>query len=99
MKAMKEEDKPCPACESQEEIEFLYMGMGYCNDHMVCMSVGYNLDYAVKKAMQFEIASGGKAKFESVNEVRIGDTEKFGSWSREAVRGYIKSFLQNEYLD
>ena len=80
--------------------EHIYMGMGYCNEHMVCMSVGYSLDYCVKKAMQFEIASMGRVKFESVNEFvgKIGETEKQGSWSREAVSGYIKAFLHNEYL-
>ena len=50
--------------------------------------------------MQFEIASMGRVKFEFVNEYsgKIGESEKHGSWSREAVSGYIKTFLHNEYL-
>ena len=34
--------------------EYIYMGMGKVGDHEVCMSVGYKIDYAIKKARQFE---------------------------------------------
>ena len=32
--------------------EYIYMGMGLVDKHRVCISVGYNLDYAIKKAEQ-----------------------------------------------
>lgn len=65
------------------------MGMGRCNGHNVCMSVGYKLDYTVKKAMQFEKASNDVVIFDSVNKVRVGQLEKEKSFKREELTEYI----------
>lgn len=69
--------------------EYIYMGMGRCNGHNVCMSVGYKLDYTVKKAMQFEKASNDVVIFDSVNKVRVGQLEKEKSFKREELTEYI----------
>ena len=64
--------------------EYIYMGMGKCLGHTVCMSVAYKLDYAVKKALQFEQAEIlGNVRFTKVNKVKVGELEAETSFSRE----------------
>ena len=83
------------------------MGMGNCNGHKVCMSVAYKLDYAVKKALQFENASTFRAstskisngsiafvKFEKVNKVKVGELEAETSYSLEELKEYIQEFTK-----
>ena len=55
--------------------EYIYMGMGLAGDHEVCMSVGYKIDYAIKKARQFEEADPN-VKLTHVNKVKIGKLVK-----------------------
>lgn len=55
--------------------EYIYMGMGYVEDHEVCMSVGYKIDYAIKKAKQFEEADPN-VKLSHINKVKVGKLVK-----------------------
>lgn len=55
--------------------EYIYMGMGLAGDHEVCLSVGYKIDYAIKKARQFEEADPN-VKLTHINKVRIGKLVK-----------------------
>lgn len=55
--------------------EYIYMGMGLAGDHEVCMSVGYKIDYAIKKARQFEEADPN-VKLTHVNKVKVGKLVK-----------------------
>ena len=64
------------------KIERIYMGMGTCNGHHCCISVAYNIDYCIKKALQFEVASRGFVKFLDINAIIVGETEKDSSISR-----------------
>ena len=76
--------------------EYIFMGMGHCNEHLVCMSVGYKIDYCVKKAMQFEQASEGRVVLESVNKIKVGNLEKETSFSRPELQEFIDEFWKNE---
>ena len=55
--------------------EYIYMGMGLAGDHEVCMSVGYKIDYAIKKARQFEEADPN-VKLTHINKVKVGKLVK-----------------------
>ena len=55
--------------------EYIYMGMGLTGDHEVCMSVGYKIDYAIKKARQFEEADPN-VKLTHINKVKVGKLVK-----------------------
>lgn len=57
--------------------EFIYMGMGVVkgDNHEVCLSVAYKIDYCIKKAKQFE-GSDTNVKFTHVNKVRVGELKK-----------------------
>ena len=55
--------------------EYIYMGMGLAGDHEVCMSVGYKIDYAIKKAKQFEEADPN-VKLTHINKVKVGKLVK-----------------------
>ena len=55
--------------------EYIYMGMGLAGDHEVCMSVGYKIDYALKKAKQFEEADPN-VKLTHINKVKVGKLVK-----------------------
>lgn len=55
--------------------EFIYLGMGKVGDHEVCMSVGYKIDYALKKAKQFEEADPN-VKLTHINKVKVGKLVK-----------------------
>lgn len=55
--------------------EYIYMGMGYVGEHEVCMSVGYKIDYAIKKAKQFEEADPN-VKLTHINKVKVGKLVK-----------------------
>ncbi len=76
--------------------EYIFMGMGHCNERLVCMSVGYKIDYCVKKAMQFEQASEGRVILESVNKIKVGNLEKETSFSRPELQEFIDEFWKNE---
>lgn len=65
--------------------EYIYMGMGTCNGHVVCMSVAYKLDYSIEKAIQFEKKSNGVVIFDSVNKVKIGQLTKEMSYTRKEL--------------
>lgn len=56
--------------------EFLYLGMGYCNGHKVVMSVGYTLEYADKKAKQFEEKSNGLVRYFDISVIKTGEKIK-----------------------
>lgn len=81
--------------------EYIYMGMGRCNGHTVCMSVAYKLDYAVKKALQFERAlkqhealkDMSPTIFYKVNKVKVGELEAETSFSRAELAEYEKRFV------
>ena len=53
--------------------EYIYMGMGLVDKHRVCISVGYNLDYAIKKAEQF-VEKAPNVEFTHVNKIKVGET-------------------------
>lgn len=74
--------------------EYIYMGMGRVtpNGHRVCMSVAYKLDYCVKKAVQFERATGYTVIYDKVNKVKVGNLEAETSFSREELKEYEKLF-------
>ena len=55
--------------------EYIYMGMGLAGDHEVCLSVGYKIDYAIKKARQFEEADPN-VKLTHINKVKVGKLVK-----------------------
>jgi len=58
--------------------EYLYMGMGTTKNggnQKVCLSVAYKIDYALKKALQFEVLNN-EVTLKSINKVKVGDTEK-----------------------
>lgn len=55
--------------------EFIYMGMGKVGSHEVCLSVGYKIDYALKKARQFEEADPN-VKLTHINKVKVGKLVK-----------------------
>jgi hypothetical protein len=69
--------------------EYIFMGMGQCNGHLACISVGYKLDYCVKKAIQLEKASQGMVKLVRVNKVKVGQLEKETSFDRAELTEYI----------
>ncbi|WP_411893858.1 hypothetical protein [Winogradskyella sp. A2] len=59
--------------------EYIYMGMGLTSQgglQKVCMSVGYKIDYAFKKAYQFERLCESHVSFCSINKVKIGALTK-----------------------
>lgn len=68
--------------------EYIYMGMGKVNGHRVCMSVAYNLDYCVKKAIQFEKASSNLVKFDKVNKIKVGETVADSYFFRKELKEY-----------
>ena len=55
--------------------EYIYMGMGLAGDHEVCLSVGYKIDYTIKKARQFEEVDPN-VKLTHINKVKIGKLVK-----------------------
>ena len=55
--------------------EYIYMGMAKVKDHTVCISVGYKIDYCLKKAKQFQSLVNG-VYFYKINKVKIGDLEQ-----------------------
>ncbi len=69
--------------EEQKLGEYIYMGMGKCNDETVCMSVAYKIDYCIKKAKKFEELSGGVAKFYKINKVKVGELVAVESFNTE----------------
>ena len=54
--------------------EYIYMGMGLVDEHRVCISVAYKIEYCIKKAKQFEEADPN-VKFTHVNKVKVGELE------------------------
>jgi hypothetical protein len=59
--------------------EYIYMGMGKCNNTTVCMSVAYKIDYCIKKAQEFEATSNDTVVFYKINKIKIGELEKCDS--------------------
>lgn len=55
--------------------EYIYMGMGLVKEHKVCLSIGYKIDYCIKKARQFERVDDN-VTFTHVSKVKVGDREK-----------------------
>ena len=55
--------------------EYIYMGMGTVGNHEVCISVGYKIDYAIKKARQFEEVDPN-VKLTHINKVKVGKLVK-----------------------
>jgi hypothetical protein len=74
--------------------DYIYMGMAMCNGHRVCISVAYNLNYCVKKALQFEMASSGLVTLEKVNKVKTGQTVAEGHFSRDTLADEIETALE-----
>lgn len=54
--------------------EYIYMGMGLVNNHRVCISVAYQIDYCIKKALQFT-EHDSNVTFTHINKVKIGELE------------------------
>ena len=59
--------------------EYLYMGMAKLNgkDNTVCISVGYKIDYCIKKGKQFVKLNKAPNSlvFYKINKVKIGELE------------------------
>lgn len=55
--------------------EHIYMGMGLVNDHRVCLSVAYKIDYCYKKAQQFVAQAPDTVAFTHINKVKVGETQ------------------------
>lgn len=72
-----------------ERGDYIYMGMASCNGHRACISVAYNLDYCVKKAIQFEDASSGLVALEHVNKVETGSLVAEEEYERGELTRYI----------
>ena len=53
--------------------DYIYMGMGLVDKHRVCISVGYKLDHAIKKAEQF-VEKAPNVEFTHVNKIKVGET-------------------------
>lgn len=53
---------------------YIYMGMGLVNDHRVCISVAYKIDYCIKKALQF-VQHDPNVTFTHINKVKVWDLE------------------------
>ena len=77
------------------------MGMGLINGHRVCMSIGYKLDYCVKKALQFEYElqlltadpdCPPRKYFDKVNKVKVGQLEAETTFWREDLSEYEYKF-------
>ncbi len=55
--------------------EYIYMGMGKIEGKSVCISIGYKIDYAHKKAIEFtDMVSN--VEYDSINKVRVGELER-----------------------
>ncbi len=65
--------------------EYIYMGMGLCNNEKVNIAVAYKPDYCVKKSLQFEKASNGVVRFEKIHKVRVGSLVREESISRQQL--------------
>ena len=71
---------------------YIYMAMGRVGLHRCCMAVAYKLDYAVKKALQFERASAAAVIFDKINKVKVGNLEPKTSFSRSELAEYVNKF-------
>ena len=74
------------------------MGMGLVDKHRVCISVGYNLDYAIKKAEQF-VEKAPNVEFTHVNKIKVGETirtEKIMVKDLTTIKKWV--FLQKEKI-
>lgn len=54
--------------------EYIYMGMGLVNEHRVCISVAYKINYCIKKALQF-LENDKNVTFTHINKVKVGELE------------------------
>lgn len=54
--------------------EYIYMGMGLVGEHRVCIAVAYQINYCVKKSLQFILADSN-VKFTHINKVKVGEIE------------------------
>ena len=52
--------------------EYIYIGMGLVDNHTVCLSVAYKIDYCIKKAQQFEFYDSN-VKFTHINKIKVGE--------------------------
>lgn len=52
--------------------EYIYMGMAKCKGNTVCISVGYKIDYCIKKATDFSKLLPS-INFYKVNKVKVGE--------------------------
>lgn len=59
--------------------EYLYMGMAKVKGKTVCISVGYKIDYAIKKAQEF-IQLLEKIDFYKINKVKVGELKPMDSF-------------------
>ena len=55
--------------------EYIYMGMGLCKGHRVVISVGYKIDYCIKKAFQF-LEVDPNITFTHINKVKVGELQE-----------------------
>lgn len=62
--------------ENSDERSKMYMGMCKIDEHRTCISVGYTIQYAVKKALQAIEAIGiDKTAFDKIHVVKFGETD------------------------
>ena len=60
--------------------EYIYMGMGLTNGHRVVMSIGYKIDYCIKKAVEFQ-RYNNNVTFTHVNKVKVGELQECEKFS------------------
>jgi hypothetical protein len=60
--------------------EYLYMGMAEIKGRTVCISVGYKIDYCVKKGLQFCNLLTENIDFNRINKVKVGELKKYKSF-------------------
>lgn len=76
MKITEEIQKEIDLLQNEDFIlgEYIYMGMGLVNEHRVCISVAYKINYCIKKALQF-LENDKNVTFTHINKVKVGELE------------------------
>lgn len=61
--------------------DYLYIGMATVNEHKMCISVGYTIEYSHKKLKQaINAIANPNISDVHISKVRVGETEKIDSF-------------------
>ena len=69
--------------------KYLYLGMAKKQDKKVCISVGYKLDYCIKKVDEF-LALDSDIVFSHISKIKVGEL-------KACQKFYINTSLKNYY--